>query len=135
MAALRISEGANLAIHGMAFLASRPDAPQSAADMAARMGVSRHHLGKVLQRLARVGLLTSRRGPHGGFVLPRPPQEIRLIEIVEAIDGPLEHRGCLLGAPICDPERCALADLTGELTDRLQSFFAKTTLADLPRID
>lgn len=135
MAAMRISEGVNLAIHGMAFLASRPDAPQAAAEMAERMGVSRHHLGKVLQRLARVRLVSSRRGPRGGFVLSRPPKEIRLIEIVEAIDGQLDRGGCLLGTPICEAGHCALAELTGELTARVRAFFAKTTLADLPRID
>jgi hypothetical protein len=65
---LRISDAANLAIHAMAHIArSKGNVNHSVGEIAGEQGVSVAHLSKVMQRLVKVGLLTSRRGPGGGF--------------------------------------------------------------------
>lgn len=62
-----------------------------------RQHIPHRFLEQIFQRLRRAGLVTGKRGPGGGFVLARPPGEIRLREIVEAVDGPI------VGSP--PPER------------------------------
>jgi len=80
---LKISEAANLGLHSMVYLANvGKDRMVPVSHIADALGVSKDHLGKVLQRLAKLGLVTSRRGPAGGFTLGRPSNQIRLMEIL-----------------------------------------------------
>lgn len=67
-------------------MASAPDRPFSTADLAQEFGLSRHHLTKIVQHLARGGILATRRGGGGGAVLARPPGDIRLGEIVRLLE-------------------------------------------------
>lgn len=130
---LRLSEGANLAVHAMAYIAAagNPAAPVSAVQIASELHFSRDHLNKVLQRLVRSSLVISRRGPHGGFVLGRAAAEIMLLEIVQAIDGPLSAGECLLGRSICGT-RCALGGLTRLVFDQVRKVLEETPLSALP---
>ena len=96
---LRISEAASLAIHAMAVVAGKPEEVHSTHGVATALGVSEAHLAKVMQRLTRAGLVSSVRGPKGGFVLARPAAEVTLLAIFEAIEGHLEPKGCLLKKP------------------------------------
>ncbi len=70
-------------------------------------------LGKILQQLAKHKILTSTKGPHGGFGLNRPADEISLMDIVEIIDGTEVFDSCLLGLAICnnDPDKQALCPM------------------------
>ena len=74
---LRISDAASLGLHTMGLLAGR-STRLSTQEIARSLGASEHHLAKVMQRLAKMGLVVSTRGPQGGFVLSRPPAEITL---------------------------------------------------------
>ena len=126
---LKISDAANLGLHAMLILAAQPEAGQlSVAEMSRRLQVSDNHLAKVMQRLAKVGLVKSRRGPGGGFTLNRPAARIRLIDVYVAIEGPLPGARCLLDKPVCDGSCCLLGDLLGELHDRLLAHLESTTL-------
>lgn len=127
---LRISEAASLALHAMALLASGPDQPRAIRDLAQRLGVSDHHLSKVMQRLNRAGLVTGRRGPRGGFLLAGPGRATTLLEVYEAVEGPLAKQGCLLGRPACSGP-CALGGLLRRLGDDVRAYLARTTLGDL----
>ncbi len=122
--ALRISEAASIALHTMVALARRPEETTSARAIAGRLGVSQAHLSKVLQRLARAGLLDSTRGPGGGFRLSTTAADCTLLDVYEAVEGTLEAPECLLRRPICDGESCLLggllADINREVGDRLR---------------
>ena len=131
---LRISEAANLGIHAMAcLLDSSPSNAISVAEIAALLGVSRDHLGKVLQRLAKVGLVTSRRGPKGGFFLGSKAKEATLLQVLEAIDGPMTRVGCLLGRPVCGGQ-CILGDLVDSLHNQVHDYLTNTTLGHVAEI-
>jgi Rrf2 family protein len=131
--ALKISEGSNLAIHALSYLAAVPRGRvTSVARMAEVLNVSRDHLGKVMQRLTRVGLVTSRRGPRGGFALAKKPKEVTLLQIVEAIDGPMAAPGCLLGKPVCEPGNCTLNSLAAKIHKQVLKVLTRTRLSDLP---
>ena len=66
----------------------------SASDIAAIYSISLPLLAKVLQRLAREGLVTSRHGSGGGYQLARDPKEITAFEVIDAIDGPMQITSC-----------------------------------------
>jgi Rrf2 family protein len=129
---LRISDAANLAIHAMAHIArSGGDVNHSVNEIAADQGVSEAHLSKVMQRLVKVGLLTSRRGPGGGFVLSRLAEKISLLEILEAMDGPMSDCKCLLGRKKCLFGGCALGALLTHVNHQVRVFMASRNLSDL----
>ena len=129
---LRISDAANLAIHAMAHIArSRGGVNQSVGEIAAHQGVSEAHLSKVMQRLVKVGLVTSRRGPGGGFLLGRGAGTISLLEILEAMDGPMSDCKCLLGRKKCLFGGCALGALLTHVNHQVRVFLASRNLTDL----
>jgi len=67
----------------------------SAADIAAEYGISATLLAKVLQKLARKGLVTAKHGSAGGYTLAKDPSEISALEVINAIDGPLFITSCI----------------------------------------
>lgn len=129
--ALRISEAASLALHAMGLLAIEPERSLSAKAIASSFQVSEAHLAKVLQRLVRVGLLRSSRGPRGGFSLTRQPSDVTLLEVFEAIEGPMNPSDCLFSAPLCEGSDCMLGSVLVEVNQLLVQRFSGTTLADV----
>ncbi len=129
---IRFPEAASLGLHAMAHLAKHPETPLSNQTIADRLGGSKHHLAKVTQRLAKSGLLQSGSGPRGGFRLARRADEISLLEICEATEGPLDAPGCLLEAHACDGTRdCLLGSMIQSISGQMREFLTSTTLADL----
>ncbi|MCF8032203.1 MAG: Rrf2 family transcriptional regulator [Desulfarculaceae bacterium] len=126
---LKISEAASLAMHTMGLLAAEPGRLISTREMASRLRVSEAHLAKVMQRLGRAGLVRSQRGPKGGFSLIRRPEEITLLEVYEATEGPLRPQRCLLGKPMCNGN-CIMGGLLERVGDQVQDYFANTRLSD-----
>ena len=115
---MQISEAASLALHSMALLASKPEKIFSVREISSKLHVSEAHLSKVLQRLAKIGLVRSHRGPKGGFVLGKASDKITLLEVYEAIDGPLLSSKCLFNTPICSGEHCIFGDLLESISGR-----------------
>lgn len=131
----RISEAASLALHAMVYLAAFPEEKVTTQTIAEALKASEHHLAKVMQRLAHAGLVVSTRGPAGGFRLNKHADEINLLEIFEAVEGPLEPRACLLGAvPRCGGANCFLGGLNTMIHQQVKNHFAATRLTSLTRI-
>lgn len=128
---LRISDAAALALHTVDFLARHPERYVTTQEVAEAFGVSENHLSKVHQRLAKAGLVQAVRGPRGGFRLARPATDIPLLEVYEAIEGPLHPCRCLLGRASCQREGCILGGLADSVNRTVIEFFAKTTVAQL----
>lgn len=129
---LKISDAANLALHAMAVLAATHGAGQtSVTRLAQNLSVSEHHLAKVMQRLSKVGLVKSRRGPKGGFSLGKPAEDIRLMDVFEAIEGPMPVRTCLLDRKVCNGNHCLLGDLVQSVNERVREHLAKTRLSEM----
>lgn len=83
----------------------------SVGKMSKDLDISFHFLTKTLQILTRKGLLKSYRGPTGGLGFAKDPAEIKLMEIVEAIDGDEVFTDCIIGLPGCSDENpCPLHD-------------------------
>ena len=124
-----LSEAASLAIHGMGLLAMGDR--MSAREMASILDVSEAHLAKVFQRLSRSGLVTSTRGPGGGFDLALPPGEISLFEIYAAIEGEPEGEHCLFRKDQCPFGRCIFGLLPGKIIEEFTCHLKMTTLGSI----
>lgn len=129
--ALKVSEASSLAMHAMGLLASQPDQSLSVKMIAARFKVSEAHLSKVMQRLVKVGLATSARGPKGGFTLAKSPERLTLLEVFEAIEGPFVATHCLFAAPLCDGSSCLLGKVMVDVNHLLHDRLSTTTLDKL----
>ncbi len=93
-----------------------------------------HFLAKILQQLARKGLLRSSKGPTGGFALRVDPTEIRLLDIVEALDGLAPYQQCASGLSECSDEMpCSMHDSWIALRSRIMDYLGKNTIADLAK--
>ena len=128
---LRISEAAALAFHTMALLADKHDARFTTQEIAVRLGASSHHLAKVMQRLRKAGLVESVRGPSGGFKLSVQADRVKLLQIYEAIEGPIPDGGCLLDKPPCEGNGCLLGDMVRLIHQQVQDYLANATLTAL----
>ena len=131
---LKVSEAASLALHTTVFLAGNLDKPVSAREIAATLNVSEAHLAKVLQRLSKVGLVRSFRGPSGGFILGRACEEITLLEVFESIEGPLQSNHCLLGSPVCNGKGCILGTLIEDTHRQAKQYLSEMKLSELTHV-
>jgi Rrf2 family protein len=126
---VKISEAASLGLHAMMVLARELQPKYSAVDLSKELKVSEAHLAKVMQRLAKEGLVKSTRGPKGGFTLGRPADTISFLQIYEAIEGPLTPAGCLLSAQVCKNGHCIFGDLITTINRQISERLATTMLS------
>jgi len=100
--------------------------------IALTLGVSENHLSKVLQRLAKVGIVKSVRGPKGGFTMGKNIEEITLLDVYEAIDGPVVTDDCLLSRPICGGGKaCILGGLLRDVNVQVKKRLSSVKLSDI----
>jgi len=128
---VHFSDAANLAFHCMAHLGAHPGEYISTHNIAETYSASAHHLAKVVQRLHKAGLVNSLRGPHGGITLAQPPIEVNLLQIYEAIEGPVKISTCLFTQPVCSRRQCIFAGVLAEANTLIYNYLAQTTLHDL----
>jgi len=128
-----ISRTALHGIRALASLAARPRGEFVGASLLAReTDAPANYLGKLLQVMARQGLVESRKGLGGGFRLARAPREISLLEVAEPIDHLSRWHGCVLGRPACsDDAPCAVHSDWAALRDAYLSLLERTTIADI----
>jgi Rrf2 family protein len=105
--------------------------PVSAREVSERQGVPSKFLEQLLAALRKAGLVSAVRGARGGFTLTRSPEEITVLEVVEALEGPLAPTSCDGGSLCGRSGACAAASVWAKATDALRDVFDTTTLADL----
>jgi len=123
------------AIRALAHMATlEPGERILARDLAAATGVPRQFLGKILHRLARLGLLDSAKGRGGGFRFLRPPSEILLADLVQSMEGEDIMQLCVLGLAECnDQQPCPMHDQWVDFRERLRERLHSATMAELGR--
>lgn len=114
----------------MALLARQCDRRSTNQEMARTLGASWHHLAKVMRQLVRAGLVNSIRGPGGGFTLAKPASEITLMEVFEAIEGPLDTDVCLAKHPVCHGSNCRLGEAIQATQDQWSRLLRDTSVSD-----
>jgi Rrf2 family iron-sulfur cluster assembly transcriptional regulator len=121
------------ALQAVLYLALQPEGKKcSIKELSKRLKLPYHFLAKILQQLSRKGLLTSLKGPTGGFGLAIPAEQITLFHIVEAIDGPSLFNNCVLGLPECGGKHpCPVHDRWGELREQIYAMLVRKSIAQL----
>jgi Rrf2 family cysteine metabolism transcriptional repressor len=97
-----------------------------------RQDVSEQYLKNLLASLRVANLVRSVRGPRGGFTLARPPSQIRVIEIIRAMEGSIALADCVDAPEICSrADLCVTRDLWTEMGDAMNAVVESTSLQDL----
>ncbi|RJP74602.1 MAG: Rrf2 family transcriptional regulator [Candidatus Abyssobacteria bacterium SURF_17] len=128
---MEISKASVTAIHGLAYLADNSDrSPVDVSVIAKELGVSQGYLAKIFQRIARSHMVYSRRGPQGGYLLASEPEKISLLDIVEAIDGPVVTGRCELGpGEQCRLfQRCKIRRQLDKIKEQTRELYRSITL-------
>jgi Rrf2 family iron-sulfur cluster assembly transcriptional regulator len=130
---MRLTTKGRYAVTSMLDLAIHSgDGPVPLADISGRQGISLSYLEQLFAKLRRRGLVSSTRGPGGGYALKLPASQILMSDIIAAVDETVD---CAASGPTgdCDPaeQPCLTEDLWSELSDRIYRFLEGISLADL----
>jgi len=136
---MRLSTKGRYAVMAMVDLARRESTPERGAAravalayIAARQEISLSYLEQLFARLRRRGLVTSARGPGGGYRLARGAHDTTIADIVHAVDEPLRATRCGAGKGcMVKGERCLTHDLWADLGSRIEDYLASVSLADV----
>ncbi len=107
------------------------DGPTSIAAIAERQGISRSYLEQLFGRLKRAGLLTSSRGPGGGFRLSEDAADISVSDVIRAVGEGVDATRCGGEGGCQDGELCLTHELWSDLSRQIDDFLAGITIADL----
>lgn len=125
------SQTVEYALRAAVYLADQASEPQTTEQIAAVTRVPHAYLSKVLQGLARGGIVTSQRGLHGGFVLARPAARITILEVVNAVDPIRRIRECPLGFASHGVNLCPLHRRLDDALASVEKAFGDSTLAEV----
>ncbi|MEO0034022.1 MAG: HTH-type transcriptional regulator IscR [Pseudomonadota bacterium] len=132
---MKLSTKGRYAVMAMVDLASHSHgSPVALADIAERQEISLSYLEQLFGKLRKGGLVKSVRGPGGGYLLSRPAQQIRISDIILAVDEPIQTTRCSPGTPSgChdDKGRCLTHDLWEELGNQIYLYLSSVSLADV----
>ncbi|WP_375262809.1 RrF2 family transcriptional regulator [Palleronia sp.] len=129
---MRLTAFTDFGLRALMRMASAPDRPFSTTELAQEFDLSRNHLAKIMQRLARSGIVATRRGGGGGAMLARAPETIRLGEVVRVLEQESALVQCF--APGGDCTIAGRCRLKGRLRAAEAAFLAdldRATLADI----
>jgi Rrf2 family protein len=103
---MRLTRQGDYAVRVMVDLAARAqDAPTPRAQIQARQDIPAAYLAKIVQALARAGLVRTLPGAHGGVMLNAPAEALTLLQVVEAVEGPLHLNRCVVAPGSCPRDR------------------------------
>jgi len=126
---ISLSEAAAIGLHSMVYIASSKE-KLNVNQISEFIGSSKHHVAKVMQRLVKEDLVSSNRGPAGGFEMKKSPEEITLLDIYEAIEGPINTHICLGNKMVCPFRKCVFGDLSNKMTIEFKNYMQSRTLAE-----
>lgn len=107
-------------------------AASSAGDIAELYGISAPLMAKVLQKLARQGLLEARHGSSGGYVLTRDPASITALEAISAIEGPVMITSCNTHRGVCDhTDQCTVREPLRRVNDSILQVLGNVTISQM----
>jgi Rrf2 family protein len=128
---MQITRQADYALRAMLFLTRLDDNQRAAtSQIAEEQHIPPSFLAKIISQLSIAGLIHTSRGARGGVSLARPPEDISILEVVEAIDGPLSLNECTQNPSSCPfGETCPLHALWCETQDELVTRLRNTSFA------
>ena len=132
---MKLTNKGRYAVMAMAELAKHDiKKPINLSEISIRQGISISFLGQIFLKLKNKDLVQSSRGPSGGYILSRSPEEIKLSNIIEAVDEKVKTLKCKKDSKKgCNGKsiKCITHDLWAELENHIMYFFEKNTLKDI----
>src|SRR3979411_2276513 len=134
---LKLTKKADYGLMAMKHLAEHVDQGScSAKDVAEAYGIPQEALAKILQRLAKAGLLRSQHGINGGYTLARDPNTISAFEVIQAIDGPLFITSCITVRGECDQtDRCTIREPLRRVNDSIEQVLRRIKISHMKEED
>ena len=130
---MELTRKGEYAIRGIVYLAGRPiDKVCLLSDIAAAVDVPPTFLAKIFQQFSKMGLVKSFRGTGGGFMLGRSPESITLLDVVEAVEGPIISNRCVVTPSDCGRSGvCNVHPVWKRVQDQVRGILEEVTLKDL----
>jgi Rrf2 family protein len=130
---MQITRQADYALRAMLFLADLDNSTRAATSQIAKeKQIPPSFLAKIISQLSIAGIINTSRGARGGVTLARPAEEITLLEVIEAIDGPIALNQCTLSKNGCPfMENCPIHDVWCEAQDELVKRLSSTNFAQM----
>lgn len=139
---LRLTKKADYGLMALKYLAEQADVrpvaqndkniAQSAKDIAEAYHIPPQLLAKILQTLAKAGLLVSHAGTNGGYSLAKTAKDISAFEVIRAIDGPLFITSCITIHGVCDlTSTCTIKEPLRKVNDSIKELLSGISIADL----
>jgi Rrf2 family protein len=130
---MELTRKGEYAIRGIVHLATQPeDQVCLLSDIAAAVDVPPTFLAKIFQQFSKIGLVKSYRGTGGGFVLGRAPDQITLLEVVEAVEGPIIPNRCVVKQGDCPRDStCTVHPIWVNVQSQVRDILGKVTLEEL----
>ncbi len=126
-----ISQTAEYALRAIVFLAMTPGNAFTTQQISLNTKVPAAYLSKVLQSLVKAKLVQSQRGLGGGFILTKTPEQINILEVLDAVDPIQRIRSCPLGLKAHGTNLCALHKKLDDATAIIEKSFEETTIAEI----
>lgn len=104
--------------------------PVTLEAICSQRAISRQYLAKIFSALGKAGLVRAVRGKLGGYVLARAPENVTLLEVIEAVEGPITLNLCQHDPPKCDRIGCALRPVWGAIQEDIRSRLGALSLAE-----
>jgi Rrf2 family protein len=133
MSLMQIPRRVDYGLRAVIYLAGQdPEKCCSITEIAQQQSVPKKFLEKIIQDLTRAGLIRSKRGSCGGYMLARTPDAISFRDVIEAIEGPIAVNVCLDEHLGCDQlPRCSMVTVWSEVQNKVTEILSRTTIAGL----
>lgn len=133
---MKLSTRGKYGLYAMYYLAEHQgEGPQSLQNIAS-VGIPKQYLEQLLGNLRRAGLVGSVRGAQGGYKIAKAPEKITILDVIDAMEGPLELSECMTNEGTCDRScQCPVRRVWRTLTDSINRELAGITLGDMLATD
>ncbi|WP_294947404.1 Rrf2 family transcriptional regulator [Sulfurivirga sp.] len=129
---MKLTSRGRYAVTAMLDMALRPEGERvTLNEISRRQGISLSYLEQIFAKLRKAGLVSSLRGPGGGYTLARPADEISVAQIIHAVDEVLDARYCGGGRDCHNGQECLSHQLWNDLSERIESYLDSITLQQL----
>lgn len=130
---MELTRKGDYAIRGIVYLAGQPPNKISLlSEIAAAVDVPQTFLAKIFQQFSKTGIVKSFRGTGGGFLLAGPPESITLLQVVEAVEGPILPNRCVLQPGECERDSfCTVYPVWQQVQQQVRGILKNVTLKDL----
>lgn len=130
---LHLSEGVYLAIHGLVVIKNVSPNKINVKKISNILNASENHLAKVFKKLSNASIITSTRGPQGGFSLNKNATDITILDVIEAVEGDFKFTKCPFGKTKCIFDGCILGSEFNNKVKEFYEIYKNVTIADLEK--